>query len=118
MINSTKRGHAQVLQRLRTISRAEGSSPTFVLVPSTRDAHAEPVFPQPALQSGTVEGNIHFLPNPCTFSVDGITLGACSHDVLRDLSAVELSKGVGDRMAALASHLVAQRRHAPPHELP
>eukprot|EP00884_Botryococcus_braunii_P008651 jgi/Botrbrau1/17788/Bobra.0127s0039.1 len=103
----------EVLQRLRAVVRAHGSQTQFVVIPSIRDAHAEPAFPQPALRNGVAEAGIHFLPNPCTFSVNGVTVGTCTHDVLRDLSAAEASKGVGDRMAALASHLVGQRSYYP-----
>lgn len=54
------------------------------------------------------------LQNPCSFSADGLVMSGVTTDVLRHLSSVELAKtepGVtADRLGALASHVLGQRR--------
>lgn len=55
------------------------------------------------------------LQNPCSFTVDGLLLAGVTTDMLRHLSSVELAKtepGVpADRLGALASHVIGQRRY-------
>ena len=103
-----------------------GYHPNVVLVPSVRDAVADPVFPQPPLDpellelSGKASNSVTIVnvPNPGTFTLNGVRIHACTQDVLRHLSAAEAaredkdtaSKGPGsDRMSRLASHLPGQR---------
>ena len=93
-----------------------GPSIRVVLVPSTRDAHADAVHPQPPLPEPTdweVEpGQVVCAPSPCLLRLGGAVVGATSHDVLKHLAAAEASRepegGRSDRMARLAAHLVAQ----------
>ena len=117
---------------------AGGYAPNVVLVPSVRDAVADPVFPQPPLEIDTLglddllqkersDGkkgagvDVIATPNPGTFTINGVRVAVCTHDVLRHLSAAEAaredkSSGAGpssDRMARLASHLPGQRSAYP-----
>ena len=96
-----------------------------LLMPAVRDATATPAFPQPPfaidaarLPAGCGE-RLSSLQNPSSFVVPttaggGVTVSACSQDVLMHLSAGEVSRGAQqqgqDRMQALASHVVGQRR--------
>jgi hypothetical protein len=54
------------------------------------------------------------LQNPCSFAAGPVLMAAQTTDVLRHLSSVELAKNAAgvqtDRLAALASHVVGQRR--------
>ena len=100
-----------------------------LLMPAVRDATSTPAFPQPpfALRGVALPGDLsggerlRSLQNPSSFVVPpagsnsssgGVTVSACSQDVLMHLSAGEVSRGVTgqDRMQALASHVVGQRR--------
>ena len=99
-----------------------------LLMPAVRDATATPAFPPPpfalrgAAPSSDLSGGerLRSLQNPSSFVVSGgsngsgggVTVSACSQDVLMHLSAGEVSRGVTgqDRMQALASHVVGQRR--------
>ena len=132
-----------VKDRLADFARrceAGGYAPNVVLVPSVRDAVADPVFPQPPLELDAL-GLDALLPerssadrekpagmttiataNPGTFTINGVRVAACTHDVLRHLSAAEAARedksaagpsGGSDRMARLASHLPGQRSAYP-----
>ena len=118
---------------------AGGYAPNVVLVPSVRDAVADPVFPQPPLEIDTLglddllqkersDGkkgagvDVIATPNPGTFTINGVRVAVCTHDVLRHLSAAEAARedksaagpsGGSDRMARLASHLPGQRSAYP-----
>ena len=97
---------------------AAGYAPNVVLVPSVRDAVADPVFPQPPLDvdtlgldalgapgspSGTPGGGsdrkrapgglaVTVAPNPGTITINGVRVAVCTHDVLRHLSAAEAAR--------------------------
>ena len=79
------------------------------MVPSTRDVHHWPVFPQLAMM-GDAPDNITLVGNPCTFECKGVTFGSMTTDVLRHLSAQEIQKGNAgtDRMTSLVSHILGQ----------
>ena len=93
-----------------------------VFVPSLRDVTMDPVFPQPApgiehfVSPEAIRANRVFsVSNPGTFSVNGVVFSVVTHDVLKHLSAQEISKGYApkERMARLASHLVRQANAYP-----
>ena len=55
------------------------------------------------------------LQSPSSFVAGGVSFAASSHDIMMHLSACELSRGSlpeggGGRLAALAGHLIGQRR--------
>lgn len=85
------------------------SSTHIVLVPSTRDVHHWPVFPQLAMD-GEAPQNMSLVGNPCTFECRGVTFGVTTTDILRHLSAQEIQRGNNgmDRLTSLASHIVGQ----------
>ncbi len=65
----------QVLQRLqRPDFRAACPSTRVLLAPSTRDAAAVPVFPQPPLTPapGLAAQGVTWLPNPATFQLNEV----------------------------------------------
>ena len=88
---------------------------TVVVVPSVRDVTEAFVFPQPAMAEGALEGVVA-APNPADLDVSGMRLSVCSVDVLKHMAGAELGRGFGtgaDRMARLATHIVAQRTSYP-----
>lgn len=82
-------------------SKMQGTKTQIVLVPSTRDLHHDPVFPQPPFPSGLVPGlagQFTFAPNPCTLRVADCVLGVCAEDVMFDLSKNLCVKNAKDRI--------------------
>ena len=56
-----------------------------VLIPSVRDAHHSPVFPQPSMEASlpdAVKPYVHLLTNPASFTIGGVRVAASSLDVL------------------------------------
>lgn len=100
---------SQVAVRLTEFAESQGGRTRVVLVPSTRDVHHDPVFPQPPL--GEVAGATA-LANPATFSCNEVVFGCSSADWLMACTKEEVSKAAGqvDRLPALASHIISQRR--------
>ncbi len=89
--------------------------PPILLVPSVRDATALPTFPTPplALPAGT-PACVHALPNPATFTLNEVVVGATSSDPLFAIAGCEAGAGPGggvrgDRMGGLAAALLEQR---------
>lgn len=99
--------YLQVLGLLNSVE----SSTHVVLVPSTRDVHHWPVFPQLPM-TGPAAENVLLVGNPFTFHCRGMTFGVTTTDVLRHLSAQEIQRGNpgADRLSSLGSHLIGQRR--------
>ena len=113
------------------LEKDDGKVTHVVMVPSTRDIHHQPSYPQPPLLLPTilhgqrfpehVEPYIHVHTNPSSFRVGPVTVAACSVDALMLLGQQELAKSVPpppggskpDRMTRLASHLLQQRQFVP-----
>ncbi|CAL8467288.1 g6825 [Coccomyxa elongata] len=104
----------QVLDRLRDFAEANPAT-QVLLMPSGRDAHADPLFPQAAFPAARgLPASVRLLPNPATFRANEIVIGAASPDFLKQVSAQEISKGpTPDRMTALASHVIGQGSYFP-----
>lgn len=119
---------------------------SIFLVPSVRDIiHDHIAFPQNALNkaqlglsnvcqplplcySGTAvklrhAQNIHVLPNPCVFTVNGVNIGVCSVDILSHIGAQQYSRHIKtlpeslDGVQLLALQLLEQRRHVLSREM-
>jgi hypothetical protein len=106
----------QVLSRLNEWKQhPENKRRHVMLMPSIRDAHSHPVFPQPPFMLPTTSGdssNVRSIQSPCCFVSEDLTVAACSQDVLLHLSAGEIAHSQGqDRMGALASHVIGQQRY-------
>ncbi|KAI8474794.1 MAG: DNA polymerase alpha/epsilon subunit B-domain-containing protein [Monoraphidium minutum] len=105
----------QVLARLAAWQERLPAPCQAVLLPSPRDAHAMPTFPQPPLTLPPAMDCAAALQNPALFDAGGLmVVGATSTDALRHLAGAELQRGPhADRLAALASHLLGQRSFYP-----
>ncbi|XP_058192703.1 uncharacterized protein LOC131309974 [Rhododendron vialii] len=109
----------EVLERLQDYVEYMGSAARVVLVPSVRDANHDFVFPQPAfdIQQPDLKHKITSLTNPGIFSANGIKIGCCTVDILKQLSGEEISRnplgGSKQRMSRLANHLLSQRSFYP-----
>ncbi|ONK57978.1 uncharacterized protein A4U43_C09F6390 [Asparagus officinalis] len=112
--------HVEIIRRLQDYTEFMGSSARVILMPSTRDANHDFVFPQPAFDIHLPEGmknQIAFLTNPVLFSANEITVGCCTVDILKQLSSEEISRkpagAHGDRIGRLAAHLLNQHSYYP-----
>lgn len=88
---------------------------SVVLVPSLRDVHHTPVFPQPPFNlAGMASEHLLSAPNPSSVLCGHLSMAAVTHDVLRHLSAAETSRGPApERLMALASHIIGQQSFYP-----
>lgn len=103
------------------VASAEGAGTRVLLLPAVRDAHHHPVFPQPPLDEVAGAPAVTPLANPTTLALDEVVLGVSSADWLLGVTSQELAEGpaaAGDRMAALAGHLLSQRSYFPMFPMP
>ncbi|KAI6005362.1 DNA polymerase alpha subunit B [Pisolithus marmoratus] len=103
-----------------------------LLVPNVRDLISDHVvFPQCEFQFSGMDPRIHCLPNPCRFSLNGVSFGVTSVDVLFHLRKEEYFKRLqevdpsasdlaqaNDAMANLARNLLQQRSFYPIFPVP
>lgn len=104
----------------------------FVLIPSLEDEAASPIYPQAPFQNRTpksypslnlqtstlyIQSNnnqIHCLSNPASFSVNEVTFGVTSTDVLLHLSSEMIHMNPSqNRMDCLVQHLLRQQSFYP-----
>uniref|UniRef100_A0A8C3WPG4 DNA polymerase alpha subunit B n=1 Tax=Catagonus wagneri TaxID=51154 RepID=A0A8C3WPG4_9CETA len=107
-------------QCLRTIIEGTRSSGSLlVFVPSLRDAHREPVYPQPPFSCPELpredRKRVQFVSEPCTLSVNGMIFGLTSTDLLFHMGAEEISSSSGssDRFSRILKHILTQRSYYP-----
>ncbi|KAM9367169.1 LOW QUALITY PROTEIN: DNA polymerase alpha subunit B [Phaethornis superciliosus] len=105
---------------LKTI--IEGTRSTgchLVLVPSPRDVHHPPVYPQPPFPNLDLtreeKSRLHFVSDPCTLDFEGVVLGLTSTDLLFHMGAEEISSssGLSDRFTRILTHILTQRSYYP-----
>ncbi|XP_032735334.1 DNA polymerase alpha subunit B isoform X2 [Lontra canadensis] len=107
-------------QCLRTIiegTRSSGSR--LVFVPSVRDVHREPVYPQPPFSYPDLlrddRKRVQLVSEPCSLAVNGVILGLTSTDLLFHMGAEEISStsGPSDRLSRILKHILTQRSYYP-----
>ncbi|KAM5249057.1 DNA polymerase alpha subunit B [Ctenodactylus gundi] len=107
-------------QCLRTIiegTRSSGSH--LVFVPSLRDVHHEPVYPQPPFSypelSREDKKRVQLVSEPCSLSINGVIFGLTSTDLLFHMGAEEISSssGTSDRFSRILKHILTQRSYYP-----
>ncbi|MBV97845.1 DNA polymerase alpha subunit B, partial [Eschrichtius robustus] len=107
-------------QCLRTIiegTRSSGSH--LIFVPSLRDVHHEPVYPQPPFSCSDLpredKKRVQFVSEPCTLCINGMIFGLTSTDLLLHMGAEEISSssGTSDRFSRILKHILTQRRPLP-----
>lgn len=111
----------EILRKLQDYAEYMGPAARVILVPSTRDANHDFVFPQPAFDislSEEIRRQITCVTNPGVLSANEITVGCCTVDILKQLSSEEISRAPAgappvDRMGQLATHILKQQNHYP-----
>ncbi|XP_065915346.1 DNA polymerase alpha subunit B-like [Dysidea avara] len=108
---------SSVLHRLRQV---DSKHTQVVVLPSLRDVHHTPVYPQPPFittsEHNKASHGISFMSDPCVLVVNGIVMGMTSTDIIKHLSgqeAYQCEEASSDRMARLASHLLDQQSFYP-----
>ncbi|XP_018409803.1 PREDICTED: DNA polymerase alpha subunit B isoform X1 [Nanorana parkeri] len=99
-------------------TRLSGSH--LVFVPSIRDVHHDPIYPQPPFScyETTKEDKqrVHFVADPSTISVNGVAIGFTSTDLLFHMGAEEISSGTAgapDRFSRILRQILNQRSYYP-----
>ncbi|KAM4845929.1 DNA polymerase alpha subunit B isoform 2-T2 [Thomomys bottae] len=116
-------------QCLRTIiegTRSSGSH--LIFVPSLRDVHHDPVYPQPPFSYSDLsredKKRVQFVSEPCSLSINGVIFGLTSTDLLFHMGAEEIScsAGASDRFSRILKHILTQRSYyplyPPPEDMP
>lgn len=63
----------------------------MVIVSSHKDAHSSFVYPTYAYSSRQTNRNLHLLPDPCKITINGVTIGLSSTDILSQIQENELA---------------------------
>ncbi|CAN4090508.1 unnamed protein product [Withania somnifera] len=96
----------EILARLRDYVEYMGCTARVILVPSVRDASHDFVYPQ-----------INSITNPGIFCANEVKVACSTVDVLKQLSAEEISRnkkgGSKQRMTTLVNHILNQRSFYP-----
>ena len=61
-----------------------------MFVPSNRDVHHDPIYPQPPYNLQK-DDRVYFVSDPCVLSLGGVIVGLTSTDVLLHLGTEEIS---------------------------
>eukprot|EP01134_Creolimax_fragrantissima_P007842 CFRG7842T1 len=101
---------ADLMERTRTLQ--------VVLVPSLLDIQHDRILPQPPLPLAFENDRIKSMPNPCVLTVNEVTIGLSTTDILFALISEEISRtpsssAAGDRLGRLTNHLLEQRSFYP-----
>jgi len=81
----------------------------FIFLPSTRDIHHYPVFPQAPLNGLNIDKNWYFFPNPSHFFINYLKFAICNQDILIELSRREFSFNMENRIKRLVTHILEQK---------
>ncbi|KAK2489615.1 hypothetical protein MC885_010279 [Smutsia gigantea] len=95
------------------------SGSCLVFIPSLRDVHHEAVYPQPPFSYSDLphkdKTRVHLVSEPCSISINGVTFGLTSTDLLFHMGAEEIScsSGTSDRFSRILKHILTQRSYYP-----
>lgn len=75
---------------IASIMEEIGSETQVIMVSSSNDIQSSGVYPTHSYTIKTEYPNLKFLPDPCIFEIEGITIGITATDVIRHLAEEEL----------------------------
>jgi DNA polymerase alpha subunit B len=111
---------SRVAAQLAEFSSRVGGSTRILLLPSPKDVHHDPTFPQGPMtfdvfSTAAAEKEITNLPNPCTFKCNDMVMGCSTVDWLMSCTKEEISQSSkpADRLSSMASHIINQRTYFP-----
>lgn len=100
----------------RIASATQSLQCQVVILPSQRDIHHDCVYPQMPFKIDNFHySHVHFMPDPCMLSINGIVFGVTSTDVLFQLGSEEIAypPGSSNRFERLSQHLLTQQSFYP-----
>jgi len=107
-----------IIQKI--IERAnEWETTKIIIIPSLKDASHPFVFPQPPFEVSPelkekTTNQILFYPHPATFTVNGVSCGISSNDILFHLNQDQASSlHDTDRLGKMCEHVITQRSYYP-----
>lgn len=62
-----------------------------LVISSYKDAHSSFVYPTYAYTSRQAYNNLHLLPDPCKITINGVSIGLSSTDILSHLQDYEVA---------------------------
>ncbi|GIX74563.1 DNA polymerase alpha subunit B [Caerostris extrusa] len=99
---------------LEILKNIENLSTKVVLVPSTRDAHHNFVYPTPPYSVDHATKRLYLTSDPCLLNIEGVIFGITATDVLFHLGKEEISHPQQpDRLGRLCKHLLTQKNFYP-----
>ncbi|XP_035775815.1 DNA polymerase alpha subunit B-like [Anopheles albimanus] len=107
-----------------TIMGALGAARTEVFIVANHDeVTGSFVYPTPPYRVANFYKNLHFLPDPCLFSIEGLEIGVTTVDTVRHLLDAECcSVDAGDKIKRAMGYLFHQASfyplNPPPEEIP
>ncbi|XP_049529438.1 DNA polymerase alpha subunit B [Anopheles darlingi] len=107
-----------------TIMGAVGSTRTEVFIVANHDeVTGSFVYPTPPYRVANFYKNLHFLPDPCLFSIEGLEIGVTTVDTVRHLLDGECcSADAGDKIKRAFGHIFHQASfyplNPPPEDMP
>uniref|UniRef100_A0A182NCT1 DNA polymerase alpha subunit B n=1 Tax=Anopheles dirus TaxID=7168 RepID=A0A182NCT1_9DIPT len=114
-----------------TIMSAVGTQTEVLVVANHDDVVSSFVYPTPPYKLASFYKNLHFLPDPCVFNVEGLDIGITTVDVIRhliesDCTAADVTVGGGgaggDKIKRAYNHLFHQGSfyplNPPPEDVP
>uniref|UniRef100_A0A182QD18 DNA polymerase alpha subunit B n=1 Tax=Anopheles farauti TaxID=69004 RepID=A0A182QD18_9DIPT len=119
-----------------TIMSAVGTQTEVFVVANHDDVVSSFVYPTPPYKVASFYKNLHFLPDPCVFNLEGLEIGVTTVDVIRhliesDCTAADVAVGGGaggvagtggDKIKRAYNHLFHQASfyplNPPPEEVP
>lgn len=95
----------------------------ILIISNHDDLQSSFVYPSFPYKISKYFKNLHFLPDPCVISINGLTIGTTTVDVVRDLSEAELNQApVGDKIKRAFNYMFHHRSfyplNPPPETLP
>ncbi|GBM51226.1 DNA polymerase alpha subunit B [Araneus ventricosus] len=99
---------------LEILKNIESLSTKVVLVPSTRDAHHDFVYPTPPYSVDHATKRLYLASDPCILNIEGVIFAITSTDILFHLGKEEISyPQQPDRFGRLCKHLLTQKHFYP-----
>ena len=109
----------EIEKALRAMHAKDGLRTRVVIVPSLDDVQHDFVYPQPPFNynfDDAVSDDVILLSNPATFSLNEVTFGVTSSDILFHMGSDEIAKTAGQtapRIVRLAEHCLEQHSYYP-----
>ncbi|KAF8770821.1 DNA polymerase alpha subunit B-like [Argiope bruennichi] len=99
---------------LEILKNIETLSTKVILVPSTRDAHHNYIYPTPPFAVDHATKRLYLASDPCILNIEGVIFAITSTDILFHLGKEEISyPQQPDRLGRLCKHLLTQKHFYP-----